>query len=402
MSFLNGKPDLTGTIFTDNDLYVARQYLLSVISQEDPRWLKKPIGIIGMHWESDGQPSACFLINIAQMLYVIDHGIATKSIPRLQKKFRDLLRSPDEQFEENYNELQVGSVVVQNIKDMSGLAFLEKEDILHPKVTRCPDFAFQSSDGVVFLEATVFHGGIIDIWTKTVDSIRSALEKYVLEHAYMLDIDISLPLQAEMETKQIIDLTLQELGKVPIGEVRIGSKGVIRWKPPSIITVQDSLAPFDRQQNFPEQDGTWTGIIRSSGAVVDRAFISRSNINLASEEDLKQARELLLKSFRQKLREKRGQFPKNEPEVSLIVLRIDHSNVIESEIASLLRQRIWPNEKEYDWLSGLVIFTPRSNFSPSDIGDRMILYPNPRTYRPITPSVIALFDNTLQQRNSNE
>ncbi len=82
-----------------NDLYVARQYLLSVISQEDPRWLKKPIGIIGMHWESDGQPSACFLINMAQMLYVIDHGIVTKSIPRLQKKFRDLLRSPDEQFD---------------------------------------------------------------------------------------------------------------------------------------------------------------------------------------------------------------------------------------------------------------------------------------------------------------
>jgi hypothetical protein len=393
MSFLTDKPDLTNTIFSDEDLQIARRYLSSIITKEDPRWLKKPLGVIGQHWKSDTIPSHCFLIDMAQTLYVLDHGVTAKSQPRLQRKFRDLLRSPDEQFQENYNELQVGRALAEHIGDMSGLAFLEPEEIIEPVVTRCPDFAFRTPDGDVMVEASVFYGGTLDTWTKSIRFISAELEKYALANDKMIDVQIFLPLQAEMEARQIIDLVIKKIDENPTGQIRIGKKGIVRWMPVCIIP---TLQPFNPSQiTLPaSREGlSSSGILCPPGATVKQAFISQKQIAFASEEDLQQARELLLKSFRLKLREKRGQFLKNEPEVSLLILQLEYNHLIEKEIANLLYERIWTNKKEYDWLSGLILFTPRSCFQPSDPDSQMVLYPNPHTYRPITPSLKTIFND---------
>ena len=119
--------------------------------------------------------------------------------------------------------------------------------------------------------------------------------------------------------------------------------------------------------------------------------MSRTNIAFSSEDDAYQGRELLLQSLRHKLREKRGQFLKNEPEVSLLALRLENDLLAEMDIATLLHQRIWPNEEEYNWLSGLLIYTPRSGFLLPNERDRMGLYANPKSYRPVTASISALF-----------
>src|SRR5256885_1837929 len=108
MSFLTCTPDLSKTVFTDDDLRLARQHLVSIITREDAAWLKKPQGLLGEYWKSDEIYPICALIDTANMIYTLDAKVAQKSVPRLYEKVRELLRPPSpEQFLEKQNELQV-------------------------------------------------------------------------------------------------------------------------------------------------------------------------------------------------------------------------------------------------------------------------------------------------------
>jgi hypothetical protein len=388
MTFLTSRPDLSNTIFSDNHLHLARELLNSVISREDPPWLKKPQGILREYWERDDTQAACFLIDLAQMIYTLDARIAEKSAPRLYEKVRELLRPPSpEQFLEKLTELQVAFALVAFV---SPLTFLTSEDFSQPKVSRCPDFAFQTPEGAVFVDATVFHGGILDLWTQSTHYIKTSLQDDMLKQNRMLYVHISLPLKAEMEVKEIVSLVLKEMNATTdTGSVLIGHKGRIEWEPFPIIALEDASSP-------PPEITPPARAFVSPGAIIDQAFGSSTKIDFSSEKDVQQARELVLKSLRNKLKEKHGQFPSNEPEPCLLVMRLEHHQLGVGDIAAMLQKRIWPNEQEYDWLSGLVLFTPRSGFSPTDDNMYLKLYPNPRTYRPVTNSLMAIFNGTAQ------
>lgn len=77
-------------------------------------------------------------------------------------------------------------------------------------------------------------------------------------------------------------------------------------------------------------------------------------------------------------------------------MRLEHYQLREGDIAAMLQKRIWPNTQEYDWLSGFVLFTPRSGFSSTDDKMHLKLYINPGTYRPVTKSLMAIFNENVQ------
>jgi hypothetical protein len=281
-------------------------------------------------------------------------------------------------------ELQVALALAELINP-SPLVFLKSEDITQPKVSRCPDFAFQMPEGVIFAEASVFHGGILDAWTRSAHYTKKAIQDELFKRNRMLNVRIALPLEAEMDTKQIVDLALKEMNTTAEkGRVLIGKKGTIEWEPFPIITVQDLSSP-------PLNIASSVVAFGTPGVIIDRAFASQTQIVFPSEEDSQQAKELVLKSLRHKLREKRGQFFTNQPEPSLLVMKLEHNQLGEGDIADMLQKRIWPNEKEYDWLSGVVLFTTRSGFSPSDSNVHLTLYPNPKTFRPVSNSLMEIF-----------
>lgn len=388
MSFLTSNPDLSGTIFTENDLRIAREYLESGIKRADFAWLKKPQGFLGEHWKRDDIQSACFLIDLAQMIHTLDARIADKSAPQLYEKVRELLRPPSpEQFLEKLTELQVAYALVAFV---SPLVFLTSKDFIQPKVSRSPDFAFQTPEGIVFVEATIFHGGILDTWTQSTQYIKTSIQEYLFKHNRKLCFHISLPLKAEMDAKEIVSLVLKEIeASTDTGSVLIGNKGRIDWEPFPILSLQDFSSPL------PEVASPVAAFL-SPGAIIDRAFGSSTKIDFSSEEDVQQARELVLKSLRTKLKDKHGQFPRSEPEPCLLVMRLEHHHLGEGDIAAMLQKSIWPNTQDYDWLSGLVLFTPRSGFSPTDDKMHLKLYANPGTYRPVTNSLIAIFNENAQ------
>lgn len=391
MTFLDCRSNLKGTIFSDKDLHTARNYLSSIILELDPPWEKKPIGILGEHWKSDTLPSVCFLINMAQTLYILANGTTQKSNARLKKKFKELLRSPKDQFEENYNEFQSSKSLIDIFNELSPLHFLQEDDFIEPKMKRCPDFALRFPDGGVFLDTTVFYGGILETWTQTAQYILSGLEKYAIEQQdNMLDISLSLPLKAEINEKEILSQILLEIQKSSTGKLLIGTNGLAEWKPISIVTSEN----FDRSQVLFVEGSPTTRLICPSGSTIDRAFVSQKSIKFSSKEDTEQATELLLKSLRHKIRDKRGQFPKGEPEANLLILTLKHEQLYESDINLLLQNRIWPNKGDYSWLSGLLIFTPRTHFLPSAPNDRMTLCLNPYADNPVAASLRNAFEGT--------
>lgn len=382
MSFLTSQPDLSKTIFNNNDLHLARKILQATISRENPPWLKKPLGILGEYWKGD---DPCFLIELARTIDVLEHKIADKSIPRLYEKVSELLRPlSTEQFIEKMTELQVALALV-DIVCSDPLAFLKSEDIIQPKVSRCPDFAFQTLQGVVLVEATVFHGGILDVWTQSAYSIITCIQDDLFKHNRKLSVRIALPLKAEMDAKEIAALVINEMGTRNTGEVLIGDKGTIEWEPFPIITLQDS-------SSLPADIAFSAGALCSPGVIIDRAFSRQIQIAFSSEEDVQQARELVLKSLRMKLREKRGQFFHNETTPCLIAMRLEHDQLGEGDIVTMLQERIWPNEEEYSWLSGMLLFRPRSGFSALDDKACLSFYQNPKTFRPVSDFFRAIFN----------
>jgi hypothetical protein len=92
MPFLTSQPDLSNTIFNDNDLHLARKVLQAIISQENSPWLKRPLGILGEYWLRDDTRAACFLIDFARMIDILKTRVAEKSIPRLYEKVKELLQ----------------------------------------------------------------------------------------------------------------------------------------------------------------------------------------------------------------------------------------------------------------------------------------------------------------------
>lgn len=384
MSFLTNTPDLAGTIFTDEDLRIAREYLASGIASEYPAWLKKPQGILGEYWRRDDTYATCFLIDVARTIYLLDQRVSDRSIPRLYAKVHGLLRPPSlRQFVEMLTELQVGGILAERA---SPIYLLESEDIIEPKVTRAPDFALQLPDGFGFVETSVFHGGILDTWSQAVQCLKTKLQEYLFKHNRMLSVRVSLPLKLELDCERTMSLVVPIISKAEVGRVQVGNKGIIEWEPLPIITDEDS-------DSLPAELSSPFAVVRSPGAVVDRAFASQTQIVFATEQDGHQAKEAVLRGLRQKLREKHAQFlPETEREPSILVMRIEHYQLGAGDILAMLEERIWPNKEAYDWLTGVALFQPRQGFQTSDKSMGLHLFLNPHTNRPMTESMLALFN----------
>jgi hypothetical protein len=159
MPFLTNCPDLSHTIFTATDLQKAREYLSSVIARVNTSWLKKPKGPLGKHWNSNSPYSACFLIDVARVVYFFEQGITQRSVPLFPSKVNGILVPPSErEFIENLTEFQVASVLVQYIRPLDIDPMVPDEDLLSSSKgqrPKTPDFAFQLPDCKVFLDATV-------------------------------------------------------------------------------------------------------------------------------------------------------------------------------------------------------------------------------------------------------
>lgn len=110
MPFLDDEINLQSTVFDQENLNWARQYLVNSIRFLDEDWLPNPTGPLGGMWAiTRGTHAASFLIHFAQIMRDIDRATAASSVPVLHRKLRAILRPANGQsFEDDMTELEFG------------------------------------------------------------------------------------------------------------------------------------------------------------------------------------------------------------------------------------------------------------------------------------------------------
>ncbi len=425
MSFLTYQPDLSDTHFAAQSQYFQdiRNFLVTEISTVVPGWLDHPKGILGELWYKDELDATCHLLWIANMLLNIGKRIDQASLIRLRKKFQALLSAKEPKYSEYRAELEVGSYLAGHVDSLviEPLASGDgNTDLSQP--ARSPDFAFDL-EGRAYLEVTVFNVGILDTWQRAVDYIASSLQNKLLKKGRHLKLHLQLPLQAfepkrtqKFDTDQVIRYIWEKMHS-PGGELPLPYQGKIRWEPYPITKVQEGfpLSPeaLDTGANIISQFGGWQshiniksiqdgqptsiqitpfGIFHSPNVVIDQAsFVKEPSIVALPEKDVGVANELVLKSLKHKLKvDKREQFPLRRQRPYLLAMKPVHYRLQDNELFKLIDKHVWPDD-DFDWISGIILFTSRQGFKNTDRINDYTFFFNPKAACPVKELVTEKF-----------
>lgn len=378
MSFLDVDPDLTSTRFSRDDLNRARDYLVHVIERHDPTWLASPVGPLGVRWREGGTNQAVFLIHFAQMISVIDHNSSKRSKPVLIRRFKDLLRANERQFEEVLTELQVIASLIGNVGDVP----VEFEPLVpdnapshaHPS---SPDYSIPFQDGEIYVEVTVFHLGVLMAWNAAIERIKRAVQESVIEQDGFREVTLSFP--PNLTKADISDRALHTLCR-KINQDETGT---------ATLRISGETAFVEWTALSPAQSSASSALrMEGNHFAVEGAGVEIGTLVVANTKRLKaDASEVVLKSIQNTLRRKRTQAPKAA--VYLVAVKLGHHMIDGSLVQKSIVNRIWPNER-YRWLSGIVAFevqyTTANGFKPS-----MRLLINPNAEHPVPPELQRAF-----------
>jgi len=424
LSFLTNQPDLSDTLFTNQSQYLQdiRDYLVAVIKTVAPEWLDNPVGILGELWGQDEVDATCYLIWIATMLRDISARIGAESQSRLQAKVKALLFAHEPKFSEYRAELEVGWYIVSHVNSL----FIEplattNENANLSNQAKSPDFAFELVD-TVYLEVTAFYVGILDTWQKTVDYVTSSLQRKLLKKGRRLKLHLQLPLQAfapKQPQKFDANQTIQYIWRkmhTDSGDLSLTHHGKIRWEPYTVATVQEGLPlspqELDKGTNIISPFGNWGtevsfnipdnetgsiqitpfGVFTSPNIVVDQAaFVKESDFISLPENDIRAADELVLKSLKHKLKiDKRGQFPLRREKPYLLAMKPGHYRLQGLGLFKLIEEFIW-SDNDFDWISGIILFTSRQGFKNTDTSNEYTFFLNPNAVCPVDGSIEEKF-----------
>lgn len=422
MSFLTYQPDLSETIFAAQSPHLQdiRDYLVAEINTVAPGWLDNPKGALEELWNKDEVYATCYLLWVANMLKLVSDGVDQESLPRLRAKFKALLYAKEPKFSEYRAELEVGwylvdhlgSLVIEPLASRDGNADLSQQG-------KSPDFAFDL-EGTVYLEVTVFNVGFLDTWQRTVDYIASTLQQKLLKKGRHSKIHLQLPLevfgpkqQKKFDANQIIQYIWGKM-RASSGELPLTYQGKILWEPYTIATVQEGLPlspeALDRGTNIISPFGNWEaqiniqgdqtgfiqitpfGVFHDSNIVVDQAFfVKEPSIADLPEGDIHAANQIVPKSLKHKLKvDKREQYPLRRQKPYLLAMKPVHYRLQGNGLAKLIAESIWSND-DFDWISGIILFTSRQGFKNIDPSNDYIFFLNPKAVCPVDVSIQEKF-----------
>ncbi len=242
-------------------------------------------------------------------------------------------------------------------------------DQLAAQYTRVYDKPFDSEDRYM---AAGF--AALDKWTHATsllsEQLRTLLEKRKASRAVKIVFPLEFDSITFLPRKAIVSLadeiSRSESGHRPIPIRK--KQGMLEWQPIPVLDAK-TLMPYE-------------SVKVENTAMVGFAFAFQKYI---LEED---HNELFLKSLRNTLNKKQKQQLGSHP--YLLTLRLGHHSMQVKGVVAATQERIWPNPK-YEWLTGLLIFTPAIAFRKSDPPPTLnySFNPNARTAPP--RSLIELF-----------
>jgi hypothetical protein len=423
MPFMTSSPDLSHTIFSEGELRWARGFLSSGITKTDPTWLDAPQGVVGEYWLRDDYYAACFLVELARMICVVRFRTSSNSLPRLEAKINKLLRPSKRpaQSWEDLLELQVAATLVAYVSPLEFEPLVSKDgSVVKGKQPTSPDFAFDLPEGSVYLEVAEFHIGLLDNWEKAVEHITTTLQNRLFKQGRMLRLDLRLPLQ-ELDANEITEYIWSRM-HADSGELSVAGKGVVKWAPYPIARVQgppaslltdESVAsvtspPFGFEEVLFKmqvlEEGDWeihmtpSGIYHSPAVQVNQVFVKAPGLAILSEADLHTANDLIIKALSNKLQYKRKQFRRKAP--YLLVLKSGHYQLANEGLSKMIQRHTW-NSRDYDWITGVILFSPRQGFLRSDPEGKLVFCTNPHARKEVIESLMSVFKEEKWLRRFN-
>ncbi|WP_420627828.1 hypothetical protein [Candidatus Leptofilum sp.] len=377
MGFLEANINLDGTKFNHAILLAAQKYLVEAIQFHDPEWLDKPEGPLSWYWNREDIESVCFLINFADTLGRLRKNITEKSITTYIKKFKELLQTKKEnQFEETLLELRFARALCELVSPISFEPFVPQETKALGQQPRSPDYAMRLPDGDIQIEVTTFHFGALESWNLATKHLSKQLSHLLEKHKISRVIEIAFPLEfnsISLLPRKFLEDLADEICLSTSGsrQIMIRHKtGTLTWKP--------FLLLDDESQIFKEATDEEISTVSSFAYGFQKRLVKENHD------------ELFLKSLRNTLNKKRSQRAKSLP--YLLVLGLSHYSITVEGVMTAVRERIWPNPN-YEWLTGLLIFTPASGFLESDPLPTLNYSFNPNARIPPTEALNEMLKN---------
>lgn len=376
MSFLDDNPDMNGTIFTEENLFFARRYLSETFARLDSRWLEKPGGPMGLQWNGGGRFPACYLIEFARIISLLQTNITAKSVKILYEKVQKLLRARSEvEFEETYTELRVADFLSARMSPIAMDPLVPEEYLNSPNRRPTPDFAVRLPSADVFFEVTTLYLGALLDWDKSMNELRNDLLRELMKKRRLRrSVTLEFPsvfqhkdLSTDQFSQIVYEITQQDNGMISIN---IGDYSAnVLWEGFAHFNVPEEMTP---------------GVAATVGGQLNPAIAVYHK--LVVDDNIT---EQVLKSIRNTLNGKRKQFPYEHPYV--LVIKIGDHRLVESGIGQLLVQRIWPNP-DYAWIGGIAFFKPRTSFEKStDLGPELWLNVNDNAHTLLPQELIDVF-----------
>jgi hypothetical protein len=391
VTFLDGQPDLSRTVFAPDDLLTARQVLTSLIQALDPGWLKKPVGPLALHWKADGQYPATFLIHVAQVIYVLERNVTQRSVQVLRQKLRDLLRPPRQQyaFEELLSELEAVAFLAQRMSPISLEPLVPEEALNAANKPRSPDCGVRLPEGDVCFEVTNIHIGFLEDWDAAADGVADLAQRKLLRSGVRRKVELVTPVTASrVDMLESMEVVLPRILESESGEAKVPlatrGEAIVVWKSfPHLQTDASGMPVFPEGFSFGEDAVATSGGEPSPAvAVLHRPLIEGESLEEAA-----------FGSIRNSLKAKRKQMVAEMPYV--LVARLGHHRVNREAVSQLLHTRVFPNP-DHAWISGVAMFVPRRNWEATEPEESMLLHVNPRAKLPLPESLLRVFDGEAE------
>lgn len=382
MPFLDDEINLQSTVFDQENLNWARQYLVNSIRFLDEDWLPNPTGPLGGMWAiTRGTHAASFLIHFAQIMRDIDRATAASSVPVLHRKLRAILRPANGQsFEDDMTELEFGGHMASYASPIFFEPLALNESRNDANRQRSPDYALYLPGGLVYFEVTRPTFGFINAWDIGAEEAAEAIRIRLWRRGLRRAIQFRAPITASREdlkllhSRDVLDAIERDTEgarqvRLSMGEARIEWRCIPEH--PADAGPGSFPAPFS---------------IISADAMPGPAVAMSYKPTI--DNDLE---ERVVASIRSSLNKKKGQLTREAP--YLIVARIGQLN--KDAVMQTIFRRILRNPL-YSWITGILVFEPMRDWSRTSPAAQIELLVNQNARIAATPELLSLLRGERQ------
>jgi hypothetical protein len=374
-SFLNRTPSLAGSRWSPDNLKRAQVVWRDLLEQFAPEWLKEPQGELRKYWLSDGLAPVEYLIDLA---WTLDHtygAITQKSTPVFISKFRQLIVSLGEEFDNLLTELQVAALVGVRISPIAFEPFVPLQ-FDEAKKPVSADFGVRVPGGDVVIEVTVARPSFLANWSSQSQEFTNALSRWASNIRLMVAATARLPIDFRASNVKRSDyfLLAERMKNSPGGvdqPIVAGCEGRIDWRP----------------MTFVSPDGLNVSV-PPPHVLVRHAF--SIGVSILPVEDIESR---LLSSLQRLLDRKRSQSV--EGMAIVIALRLGDARLIGDAYARLFFQRVWPNPR-YNWLAGVLLYIRNAGAPKDQSIHRIDFGANPNALWPVPKAFNEVFEANAQ------